>query len=264
MDNMENERDEKKRSGLFLGIVGVATLIVAIIGASFAYFSIQAASAEGAVNLSAYQFSASLSFFQIYGPGENGIIPIDPDKVVTGSSGNLSNLNFALNERQKCTDDQGKNGADGYGVCALYKVILTRSGNTSSEETYAGKIVTNENTPKEGTERAFENLQYRPVEGVDDGEGGTAYTVGASNTAVALATTAGDEVSIGNISFAANETSKEVYFIIYLNEKKAENEETHEMEAVDQSYEMGATYKGQIVFTNNSGSSRLTGTFTVS
>ena len=37
MDNYE--REDKKGNGLFLGIVGVATLIVAIIGASFAYFS---------------------------------------------------------------------------------------------------------------------------------------------------------------------------------------------------------------------------------
>ena len=72
MDNYE--REDKKGNGLFLGIVGVATLIVAIIGASFAYFSIQASSEEGAVNLTAYQFSASLSMSEVYGPGEKGII----------------------------------------------------------------------------------------------------------------------------------------------------------------------------------------------
>jgi len=41
--------ENKKGSGIFLGVIGVATLIVAIIGATFAFFSANAASATDAV-----------------------------------------------------------------------------------------------------------------------------------------------------------------------------------------------------------------------
>lgn len=41
--------ENKKGSGIFLGVIGVATLIVAIIGATFAFFSANAQSAENAV-----------------------------------------------------------------------------------------------------------------------------------------------------------------------------------------------------------------------
>ena len=51
--------ENKKGNGVFLGVVAVATLIVAIIGATFAYFSITAQSAENAVNLSAYDTGRS-------------------------------------------------------------------------------------------------------------------------------------------------------------------------------------------------------------
>ena len=83
-------------------------------------------------------------------------------------------------------------------------------------------------------------------------------------SAIGIIDDVNNEVSIGTITFDANEAEKTVYFIIYLNEEKAENEETHEMEPADQSDEMGATFTGQIVFTQQGTDNRLTGTFTVS
>ena len=41
--------ENKRGSGIFLGIIGVSTLVVAIIGATFAFFSATASSAEDAV-----------------------------------------------------------------------------------------------------------------------------------------------------------------------------------------------------------------------
>ena len=43
---MENNR---KGTGIFYGVIGVATLIITIIGATFAYFSATTNSAEGAI-----------------------------------------------------------------------------------------------------------------------------------------------------------------------------------------------------------------------
>ena len=91
--------DNRKGNGIFLGIVGVATLIVAIIGASFAYFSAQASSAEGAVNLTAYEFNAGLSLREIY-PSDAKLIPVDPTTVIENATApNNTNLAYALIRR---------------------------------------------------------------------------------------------------------------------------------------------------------------------
>ena len=50
---MDNENRKEDKRGIFLGIVGILTLIVAIIGASFAYFSLNARSNENAVKVQA-------------------------------------------------------------------------------------------------------------------------------------------------------------------------------------------------------------------
>lgn len=240
---MEKDREnERKGNGIFLGIVGVATLIVAIIGASFAYFSAQAASAEGAVNLTAYEFNASLSLREIY-PSNAKLIPVDPvgEVEVEGATApNDTNLAYALNVAERCTDDQG------YKICALYEVTVTNGG--SSQLTLDGKIITNTNVAASRTgASAFTNLQYRPVTYDETNE---IYTIG--NTATTLVQTENGVTSIGTITVAANSSAK-AYVLIYLNDNG------------NQSAEMGATYTGQIAYISQDGTgSQLTGIFNLS
>ncbi len=241
---MENERDEKKGNGIFLGIVGVATLIVAIIGASFAYFSAQAASANSAIDLTAYEFNASLVMEPVYVPTET-LIPVFPMGTVANvDEPNNKNLAYAINKAQnKCVDSQG------HAICALYKVQLTNNGTTDLQ--LKGSIVTTENnagTMDDAT--PFQNLQYREVTKAD---AESDYVVG--DTATALATTAGASVDIDSSAFTVTSGATVTrYFVIYLNDIDD-----------DQNNEMGASFKGQVVFTSQgTNSNRLTGTFTVS
>lgn len=230
--------DNRKGNGIFLGIVGVATLIVAIIGASFAYFSAQATSAEGAVNVTAYEFNAGLSLREIY-PSDAKLIPVNPSTVIENATApNNTNLAYALNVAKKCTDDAG------FKICALYEITITNGGATNL--TLEGKIVTNTNVAAERTgATAFTNLTYRPVT-----KSGDLYTIGG--TATTLDQTVGGETATDTITVNAN-SSTTTYALIYLNDNG------------DQSAEMGATYTGQIVYTSTAGSgSELTGTFTVS
>ena len=229
--------DSKKGNGLFLAIVGVATLIVAIIGASFAYFSAQASSTEGAVNLSAYEFNASLSLSEVYA-SNNKLIPVNPDGAVENATApNNTIMKYALNVAKSCNDSQG------YRICALYQVTITNGGATAL--TLDGTIVTNSNTASERDGASpFTNLTYRPV--TKDGQ---TYTIGA--TATTLVQTDGGITNIGQVTVPAND-SLVTYALIYLNEND------------NQSAEMGATYTGQLVYTSTAGSgSRLTGTFTI-
>ena len=238
---MENERDERKGNGIFLGIVAVATLIVAIIGASFAYFSAQAASADNAVDITGYEFNASLSLQEIYA-SDKGLIPVDPDGNVSGAeSPNNTNMLYALNVAKKCEDSHNLR------ICALYAVTITNGG--TDNLILDGSLITTANTAssREGAQ-PFSNLQYREVTATGEGNS-TTYSVGS--TATPLATTAGESISLGQITVTPG-TPVTKYVLIYLNENG------------DQSAEMGANFQGQIVYAASGGNTnRLTGTFTV-
>lgn len=245
---MENEKDERRRNGIFLGIVGVATLIVAIIGASFAYFSAQAASANSAIDIQAYEFNASLSMQELY-QSDKGLIPVDPTGTIQNATApNNTNLAYALNVAKKCEDDHNLR------ICALYEVTITNGG--SAALNLNGSIVTTANnaSTRSGA-TAFQNLQYRDVTASGEGENRT-YTIGS--TATPLATTVGGSINIGTITVNPGTPVKK-YILIYLNELMESNEPQ------DQSNEMGATFQGQVVYASEgANTNRLTGTFTVS
>ncbi len=108
--------DETRGRDIFLGVIGVLTLIVAIVGATFAYFSTQVNSASDSVNLTSYQFATSLTFTEIYPTGEyKDLIPLGS----TEKNGDVTYLDKALSEG--CKDSRG------YQVCAVYEATLTNT-----------------------------------------------------------------------------------------------------------------------------------------
>ena len=138
--------ENSKGRGIFLGVVSVATLIVAIIGATFAWFSASVGSGENDVNLTAYQFDAKLTVERVFPTAENAskkIIPFVPDKVLREGQGDqTNNMNYALNEAtNKCVDSSG------YLVCSLYKITVTNNGSDAIE--LDGTVTTIETTPTE-------------------------------------------------------------------------------------------------------------------
>lgn len=240
--------ENKNGNGIFLGVVSVATLIVAIIGATFAYFSVSISSNEGAVNLAAYEFNAGISVSQIYPSAATALIPLDPDAGIEGATGSsTTNLLYALNTADtRCVDDNG------YQVCALYQVTVTN--NASGALTLDGVIRTVSNVAGSRADAVpFADLTYQGVTG-------ELNALQLSGTATTLGADADDTVSIGTITVPGATTDGETttpgtystYVVIYLNENG------------DQSTQMGATYSGQIVYTSSSGNgSALTGTFVV-
>lgn len=108
--------DETRGRDIFLGVIGVLTLIVAIVGATFAYFSTQVNSANESVNITSYQFATSLAFKEVYPTGTpKALIPLDSKT----KNGEITYLDKALSEG--CVD------AKGYQVCAVYEAALTNT-----------------------------------------------------------------------------------------------------------------------------------------
>ena len=238
--------ENRKGSGIFLGVVSVATLVVAIIGATFAYFSASVSSNEGAIGATAYEFDVKVTNIKMIQP-ENvnslgGIIPMNVNTQVSGKGMLLYALNDAA---QKCVD------SNKYQVCALYEATLSNGGSKAVTLNLAVKTDTNE--AGSGGE-VFSDLTFQAL----TENTGTYSLDGAAET---LMKVAGQSVDIKNVSVTvpAKTPDYKHYFVVYLNEPR-NNEDTDEK---DQSKQMGAKYTGSLIYTTSQGGNRLTGTFNV-
>ena len=277
--------ENRKGNGIFLGIVSVATLIVAIIGATFAYFSASTESNTNAVGLTAYEFNLSLSVRQVYLKGANAIVPLKPnEKVKTndnkflkyGTDGKLAvteteteginYLQYAVNGAEDiCVDSNGLQ------VCAIYEVTVYNQA--VNPLTLSGQLKTTKNVLADGVEapddvdyEGFNNLTYQELEYTLGEDGEPIFTLakdseGKVKDPVTIEATPGQLVNIGNIevSGATMEGGKVKeqgvgvsYVLIYLNDSG------------DQSYEMGAEFEGQLIYNSGTeGENGLTGKFVV-
>lgn len=155
---IENE-DRRDKRGLFLGIVGVLTLIVAIIGASFAYFSLNARSNENAVTVKA----ATVQI--VYEEGQNiaieNIIP-STREVAFKTISRVGESNSDGEAYVACVDDNN------YNVCGTYDFTLTNNGTSPIEfkayitpSELQGEVVDSENPENnKAAEKGFKNLMF--------------------------------------------------------------------------------------------------------
>ena len=244
--------ENSKGRGIFLGVVSVATLIVAIIGATFAWFSASVNSGENDVNLTAYQFDADLTVKRVFPTDENAskkIIPFVPNKVLReGLENETNNMNYALNEAaNKCVDSSG------YLVCSLYKITVTNNGSDAIE--LDGTVTTIETTKTEtGTTLTANGALKAQIISYADGK--YTYTHDLSK-ALALPNTGESGKLIMDpatltVGATPGANTAELYVLVWLNDT-TENQSTM----------MGASYKGQFIFSavGMGAGNQLTGTF---
>lgn len=169
--------------GLFYGVIGVATLIVAIIGATFAYFSVSANIANkndiagSTVELSETTITGTLTRVT---QSTVAMVPLkteDLQKGITGENG------------QQCID---KNGAK---VCDIY--TLTINNSSDAPVSLAGDLTI--------TATDMADLRWSLLESTSSATGATAKKV--SETTI-----------VANELLAANDGSKTYYFVIWFNE----------------------------------------------
>ena len=219
--------DETKGRDIFLGVIGVLTLIVAIVGATFAYFSTQVNSAANSVNLTSYQFATSLVLNPVYPTGTpKALIPLD--STLTGGAQSTTYLDKALSEG--CVDSKG------YQVCAVYEAVLTNTADdvvlTPSFDVTANGFVND----------AGESNMYAllaTANGVEDTP--TAFTYNRANaTNVIAAKNALTYNGQSTITVVGGQTAK-YYLILWL-------------ENLDESQpDMNKTLTGQITFSSEGG-----------
>lgn len=245
--------ENSKGRGIFLGVVSVATLIVAIIGATFAWFSASVSSGENDVNLTAYQFDADLTVERVFPTAENAskkIIPFVPDKVLReGLENETNNMNYALNEAtNKCVDSSG------YLVCSLYKITVTNNGSDAIE--LDGTVTTIETIPTEKGTTLTANGDLK-AQIISYADGKYTYTHNLSKALALPNTVSGSGKLIMDpatltVGATSGANTAEIYVLVWLNDTTG-----------NQSTMMGASYKGQFIFSavGMGAGNQLTGTF---
>lgn len=227
--------DETKGRDIFLGVIGVLTLIVAIVGATFAYFSTQVNSASESVNLTSYQFATSLTFQEVYPANSEhkALIPLASTEV--GGAEDTTYLDKALSEG--CVDK------DGYQVCAVYEASLTNDADDVTL-TPTFDVTANGFISDAGTSNVYALLAT--ANGVESTP--TAFNYNRANATNVVAAVNGLTYNgASTITIPSGQTVK-YYLIVWL-------------ENLDESQsDMNKTLKGQITFSSDSGS-KLQGTF---
>ena len=108
---------ENNGKGIFYGVIGVATLIVAIIGATFAYFT-ATANDTSTIQGNAATVSLGLSVTKISN-GNKGLVP---QKEATLSSAMKGKDNTANSGNDMCIDGNDNT------VCQVYKITVNNTG----------------------------------------------------------------------------------------------------------------------------------------
>lgn len=219
--------ENKRGSEIFLGVVGVATLIVAIIGATFAFFSVSV-KGDNNVEVESYKYSATLSVTRVDDADTKKLIPIKED--VLGSA--LTSTDGL------CVT------ADGYAGCAIYKLSFKNNG--SGPITLNGTLTTKVNAGD--NDEKFTNLKYKVLTSTD----GTNFALSA-DAAVAIPGDIDGSVAMPTVSnIPVGDVAQDLYIMVYLNDT-----------GDAQPKEMGVTYSGELEFSSVDGGTGLTATFNV-
>ena len=221
----DKKMTERKGSGTFLIIVSVLTLIVAIVGATFAYFTAQLSN-DTPVEVQSYKFSAGMTVEQARPTTAKtdykALIPLDDANVIKAVDENLNN----------CVD---KNG---YLVCKAYKITISNSGSAMS---LTGKLTVKNN--------GFTNLKYQIL------DSNLQAISGSDATTITGTTDSNFKFDGGSDSFTVAEGTPELatdatyYLVLWLSNT----------DGAAQDDEQEKSFKGNIVFNSTAGGGQLKG-----
>ena len=194
--------ENKNGQGIFYGVIGVATLVVAIIGATFAYFSASVTAGNGTDGISG----------QTLGGEGGGALTLTVTKMAfTGATASsldlvpaqgLTAANGQAAVTAKCEaavgtyTDGGSNVTDEtvYTGCHLYKIVAKAGSNLNGKLSFDSFTLTNV------TDKADWNYAIYQAAASQENVTGTGYTLG-DNVAAA---TGSNEVTSANAKVAFN------------------------------------------------------------
>lgn len=118
--------ENKNRSGIFLGVIGVATLIVAIIGATFAFFTAQAGSADD--EITAGSTKLALGYEDTLKTNLKANLIPAADNIAIYAANNQNGKEKGANNQ--CVDDNANE------VCSVYEFTIGNPNKTTAQTLY--------------------------------------------------------------------------------------------------------------------------------
>ena len=119
---MENNNGK----GIFYGVIGVATLVVAIIGATFAYFASATQGNAGAAAANSANVSGTLEITQEGQYVAPDLIPADPATVLK------SFAQTGEGNKGKCRGASAANHDGDYGMCSYYTFTIKNTADVAT------------------------------------------------------------------------------------------------------------------------------------
>ena len=116
----ENNQKTNKSKGVFYAIIGIATLIVAIIGATFAYFTAAQNAGSNVIRGNMANIGFNLTVEKVVDPSAGkGMIPMSNTMIEPAINDQTNPVN------NTCVDDNGN------AVCQVYKITVTNNSTAS-------------------------------------------------------------------------------------------------------------------------------------
>lgn len=215
---MENNNGK----GIFYGVIGVATLVVAIIGATFAFFAASASGTENGVTAGSVNLAGTLEITDTL-DARTALIPTTPTIVAQ------SYAQTGTGKQAKCKGVSQADATAVYDLCAPYEFTLKNTADVAQQVYVSLTTVAN----------GFKNLQYCIYEG--------AAPSTTTATVACKAVPTGTEEAF-NVNVAAN---GEATYTVVLFINETGNDQTTD--------DSGKSYTGTITATTTGGENKVTG-----
>ena len=211
--------------GIFYGVMGVATLVVAIIGATFAFFAASANGAAGAAAANSANVQGTLEITQDEQYVAPDLIPAAPATVLAS----FAQTGNATTNTGKCRGASAANHEGNYGMCSYYTFTIK---NTSDVAT---TVYLSLKTDSNNFDDSFKYCVY---------EGTTTTTV-----AKECKTVPKGEEEFTNVNLAATTGTKQYTMVLYYENTDQDQTSTG----------AGKAYTGTVQASTSSGDNKIVG-----
>lgn len=247
--------------GIIFGVLGILTLIIAIMGASLAYFTATAKGTPDEVTVQAT--TVAISYTQGQNLVAEDLIPAEFSVVDWAYKRGVVQED-GLDVDKQCIDNQG------YKVCGVYRFEVSNEYGTK-DATIEGTITTETNVEENEEQKEFENLMYTVYEVTKEESGNVisrteinsgnhtkfGKVAGTSTTQLFnRSLTGGESLTANQVSVPAGQ-KKYYEVLIWLNEV-SENVSTDDGSGA-QDFEQGLKYKGTLSIKLSGVGDKITG-----
>lgn len=237
-NNVNNEERKNNGQGIFYAVIGVATLVVTIIGSTFAYFSATANSAVDAVT--AQSTTINLGYSEEAGGLHNHLIPMnESDALFKNEPGITASDCIDLNSNE---------------ICSTYQFTISNPSTTTGQQVYAYIIPASVAAGSQFSE----NLKFAIFKGAasDISSATNKFDVNQSATALASAVNGSVVVAKKTLGYSQIDLT-ELTQVIPANSSVTYTMVIwiHETNSDQTTADSGKNWAGQIKFTTQNGSS---------